>query len=159
MTNIATRFQPDISGSAVPSGFVGEKITWASAPSTAAVQATIGDWTNANIVLTAGTWLVIANITADAYTAATSGTAATTTVSITDSSNNIIQNSEKSIECLTPANGNARNVGTIAFSFIANLNTSTTYKIRMVRASTSGNFGNVYNQALYRSEFFAVRLA
>jgi len=159
MTNVATRFQPDISGSAVPAGYIGEKITWASAPSTAAITGTLADWSNATITLTAGTWLVVANITADAYTAATAGTYCQTNISITDSSNNVVQNQDKSIAALTPANSNMRNLCTVAFSFVANLNASTTYKIRGVRSSATGNAGNFYNEAGYRSEFFGLRIA
>ena len=147
------------SGSAIAAGYVGEKITWASAPSTTATPTTIADWTNASIPLTSGTWLVIANIMADAYTAATAGTNAITTISITDSSNNVVQNQEKSVQCLTPANGNMRTVTCLSFGFVANLNASTTYKIRHVRNSVSGNAGNSYNEASYRSEFFAIRIA
>jgi len=155
----ASQVLGNAAGTAAAAGYIGEKITWASAPATAAIGTSVADWTNASLPLTAGTWLVVANITADAYTAATAGTYAVSTVSITDSSNTVVQNQEKSIGALTPANGNQRNLGVLSFSFVANLNGSTTYKIRAVRASTAGNAGNLYNEASYRSEFFAIRIA
>lgn len=57
MTNVATRFQPDISGSAVPSGFVGQVISSVTANANIpAGSASFGDVTS--ILLTAGLWQI-----------------------------------------------------------------------------------------------------
>lgn len=159
MTNVATRFQPDISGSAVPTGFIGEKITWASAPSSQNFT-TEADWTNASIVLTSGIWQVFASISCLYFTGNTSGDSGRLTVKITDSSNTVVQEMEKSIGIKTAGNVDVSTTGVLTFNFIANLNSSTTYKIRAVKTDSTGTgFSTVYNQASFRSQFYAVRIA
>lgn len=60
MTNAATRFQPDISGSAVPTGFIGE-YKYDSGTGIIDIYASIGNWTTStdvSVSLTKGTWLI-----------------------------------------------------------------------------------------------------
>lgn len=145
-------------GTAVPVGYVGEKITWISAPSTVALSISEADWTNASITFGAGVWLICANILTSATPNNVAGSNATAVVRITDSSNNIIQTMDKQLFITTPTNGVAGIVTTLSFSLIANVNGSTTYKIRAFKAEASATC-NLYNQAFARSEFFAVRIA
>jgi len=148
----------DTSGSAIAAGYVGEKITWASAPSDQTITTTESDWTNANIVLTSGVWLVVANIQVYAETAATSGSSQSAIVRITNSSNTIIQNQDKLLYVKTTANVTNGIQTTLPFSFIANLSAaSTTYKIRCY--ITSAGTGTIANRSLQYSEFYGIRIA
>lgn len=64
MPNIATRFQPDISGSAVPSGFIGQVITGVSDASTS-LAASNSDKTITTLPLLKGIWLITGNVLLD----------------------------------------------------------------------------------------------
>lgn len=57
MTNVATRFQPDISGSAVPSGFVGQVYTFGTWSGTTLTSNTDIDFNNVGTI-EAGQWLI-----------------------------------------------------------------------------------------------------
>jgi hypothetical protein len=139
---------------------VGEKITWTSAPASLTLSTTEADWTNASIALTAGTWQIYANVQVYVETGATAGNFSSAGVRITDASNNIVQEMDQQFTVRTPANAINVSVGTLAFSFVANLSTSTTYKIRARRTDGVGTgVATIYNQASNRSQFFAVRIA
>lgn len=161
MPNVATRFQPDISGSAVPTGFIGEKITWVTPPANFTASTTEADWTNASLVITSGTWLIVANIQANLETGASAGNFSELRIKITDSSNAIVQQMDQQLSTRNSTGTNSTWVtSTLAFSFIANLNSSTTYKIRAQRVDGTGvGTATVYNSADKRSHFFAVRIA
>jgi hypothetical protein len=148
-------------GAAIAAGYVGEKITWTSAPTTQALTTSFADWTNATITLTAGTWLVTANIAVYYATATTAGAEGYTQVRITDTSNNIIQEQDNILFVGKAVSGTALNFrGTLSFGFVANLSSSTTYKIRAAALNNSGTgSGNIENEASFRSRFFAVRIA
>ena len=167
MTTVATNFSGgasilgDTSGNAVPAGYVGEKITWASAPSTQSVTTSYADWTNASITLTAGVWLVQANINCIVTSGTTAGNDGELQIRITDSSNNVLQNLEKILRVKTPANAETINAGCLNFSGIFNYSTSSNVlKIRIRMNNVNGtNSGTVYNAGTVYSEFFAIRIA
>lgn len=148
-------------GAAIPAGYVGEKITWASAPSTQVATTSYADWTNASITLTAGVWLVQANINCVVTSGTTVGNDAELQVRITDSSNNVLQNLEKILRVKTPASAQMINAGCLAFSGIFNYATSSNVlKIRLRLTDVNGtNSGAVYNSSTTYSEFFAIRIA
>jgi hypothetical protein len=152
------------SGEALPSGAVGEKITWTTPPSNQLVTTTESDWTNASITLSPGVWLVTANVFTKAEIAAghSAGSYAATRIKITDTTNNIVQNQHKTLAFVCPSATTA--VGSVQtvlpFSFVASISTSTTYKIRAVSDRTGGgNSGTLYNVTDSYSEFYAVRIA
>lgn len=59
MTNVATRFQPDISGSAVPAGFIGERFVQTLGSDISGIGTTATSILSQS--LTAGVWLVTAS--------------------------------------------------------------------------------------------------
>lgn len=142
------------------SGKVGEKITWASAPATQSLTATVADWTNANIVLSAGVWLIQANVTCNYATGALVSNEGSANIEITDTSNVRIQNMAKQISVKTVSAVTNSSIMVIPFSFVAVVSSSTTYKLRISKSDASGTgSGNAYNQSGAYSEFFAVRIA
>lgn len=58
MTNVATRFQPDISGNTIPAGFIFETQTITPTSTTISSTNTDTDISGSSFTLTAGTWLV-----------------------------------------------------------------------------------------------------
>lgn len=147
-------------GAAVAAGYIGEKITWASAPVTQASTTTVADWTNANIVLTAGTWLVNASIMGLYATGANANDQGWIEAQITDSSNTLVQEMVKQVYISAAAANSVITEGCMSFSFVANLNTTTTYKIRMRHVNGAGTgSGNLRNAVNERSQFFGVRIA
>lgn len=146
-------------GATIPTGLIGEKITWASAPANQSMTTSTADWTNASITLTTGLWLVQANISAQAETGATSGNTQLLSMLITDSANAVVQNQYKSILAKTVA-AVVNTIQTVSsFSFVANISTSTIYKIRANCSSSSGSANSyVLNSSSQYSEFFAIRL-
>lgn len=150
----------DTTGSAIAAGYVGEKITWASAPATQSTTTSIADWTNASITLTAGVWLIQANICCVYITGLIAGDSGATLIRITDASNNIVENMDKQNAVRTAAASNTYCILSIPFSFVKSVNTSTTYKIRISHANSAGTGGGiVYNESNNKSEFFAIRIA
>jgi hypothetical protein len=149
-------------GAAIASGYIGERVTWITPPASQLFGTTEADWTNAQIQLTAGTWLVIANIGVEIQCGSTSGNWSQNRVRITDTSNNIVQNMQKSISVSCQNTGVAPfNRGVLAYSFVANLNSSQTYKIRAARIDGIGTGTSAYlvNSGDQFSEFFAIRIA
>lgn len=156
----------DTSGVAIASGYVGQKITWINPPITQTFSTVEADWVDgssnpAQIVLTAGVWLVTANIAARITTGTTAGNDSYIRVRITDSSNNLIQNMDKLLSTKTPANAELRIWSVLPFSFVAVLSAaSTTYKIRGSRGDNNGvGVGGLFNEPAFYSEFFAIRIA
>jgi hypothetical protein len=148
------------SGSVVAAGYIGEKITWSSAPATANLGTSTADWTNASIVLSAGVWLIYANICLSVVTGNSAANSSYAQVYITDSSNNTVQNQEKRLLVLTPAAGSTQVVSAVPFNFVASVSGSTTYKIRALRVDAAGTgSAQIRNAGADYSEFFAVRIA
>ena len=147
-------------GVAVLAGKVGEKITWVTPPSTQNTTTSIADWTNANIILTPGVWLVQASVTVGYTTGATAGSSGYTRALITDTSNNIVQEMDKSVASQTAAAASSRITTALPFSFVANVSSNTTYKIRVAHVDSAGTgSGFAGNEGVLRSQFFAVRIA
>lgn len=145
-------------GTAVPAGYVGERITWITAPSSFAPTTVETDWTNAFITLTPGIWMVVANI--EMGYGSNSGGSGNTQFKITDSSNNLIQNMNKQVGGTVPGTSGWAIYGVASGSFIANLSSTTTYKIRVFKVDGSGvGNSNVFNTSSAYSEFYAVRIA
>jgi hypothetical protein len=147
-------------GSTVAAGYVGQTVTWLSAPSTQVITTSEADWTNANIVLTPGVWQIFANINCFYAT----GTAAANTgyvqIKITNTGNTVVQEMDKRLEVLTAAAASTKVESSLGFSFVANVSASTTYKIRVIRVDTAGTgSAQSRNEAGSRSHFYAVRIA
>jgi hypothetical protein len=159
-TNNGVQIQGRKSGLDISAGYIGEKITWATAPSTASPGTTVGDWTNASISLTSGRWLVVANISVLVATGAVAGNWSTLVVSITDSANTVIFNQEKTVGIQTSGNLVTRLQAILPFTCVADLSSSATYKIRCQRVDNVGTgSSSIYNDPTLRSEFFAIRIA
>lgn len=148
-------------GSAITAGYVGERITWVTPPTTQTVTGTTTDWTNAFITLTPGVWWVQANISATAQNGATANSVTQIAVQITNSSNVVVQNQFKLIAAGSTAAATNLVSAVIPFSFVANISAlSTVYKIRLLKADqVSAGTGFVDNSLGSYSEFFAVRIA
>ena len=148
-------------GATIGAGYIGEKITWASAPSdqTFSTIGTTADWTNATITLTAGSWLLVANIAAYCTTGTGLANSSNFTLSITDSGNTIIQNQRKTLYNITPAAAAMTIGSSLAFAATLELSASATYKIRGVINGNTGAVGQAFNSSNGQSEFFAIRKA
>ena len=146
-------------GVAPASGYLGEKITWASAPTTYAVTTSEGDWSNAVIDLTKGNWEIKANIQVQLGTAASAGAFQDLNVKITDSSNNVLNSQSKLIRTKTAAAVAGDMVVVCSFATTVNLGSNTSYKIRAIRTDGGGvGYANLFNQAGLASEFYATRI-
>jgi hypothetical protein len=145
------------SGSAVTTGFVGEKLTWATPPVDQTIT-TLTDWTNANIVLSAGVWMVTASVQVLYGGNTSANTFGFATVQITDSSNVIIQNQQQIAGVqFTGASSSINGQGSVVFAFVASVSGSTTYKIR-ASGNTNGTV-KVLNSSNGQSTLFATRIA
>ena len=151
-------------GVAVAAGYVGQTITWATPPTSTGGFTTEADWTNATITLTAGVWIVYANISLGyAITSNANSDRGSVFIKITDSSNVVVANQYKGFPVQQTANTSAGTLvqfQTISCTFPVAISASTTYKIRAIGLVTQGT-GTAYirNEDGYRSEFFAVRMA
>lgn len=160
--NAWTSYQPipgRTDGAAVPAGFPGETITWTSVPASQSATTVEADWTNGFITLTPGVWLVMASVMAVYTTGATASNEGYTVVRITDSSNNIIQNSDKLVYGKTVAAVTNTCESSLALFFQVSITVPTVYKIRFYRVDVSGTgSGSVENSSVQRSNFFGIRL-
>lgn len=145
-------------GTAVPSGYVGQVVTWSTAPGTFTVLTTETDWPNATFTLSPGVWLVAFHIQVDGRTPSGAGTEVGATVKVTNSSNV----TQGELVC----SSRATNVSQLTISSILsqsavlNVTTETTYKIRSYRYEVGGNGPyNLLNSDANRSKFYAVRIA
>jgi hypothetical protein len=146
--------------SSISAGYVGEKITWSTPPTTANLGTSTADWTNATFTLTPGVWQIFANICVSAVTGTTAANSTYAQVYITDGSNNIVQNQEKRLLVLTPAAASSQVVTALPFALIVNISSSTTYKIRALRVDAAGTgSAQIRNAGADYSEFYAVRIA
>lgn len=151
----------DTSGVPVGTGYVGQKVTWVTPPSSVTTTTTESDWSNATIVLDQGVWLIQASLVGLLQTGTTSGNDVELRVRITDSSNTTIQNFEKYARIQTAANAVTSLGLNMCFSGVQIVTAaSTTYKIRARRVDNNGtNTAVIYNSAGVYSEFFAIRIA
>jgi hypothetical protein len=141
---------------------IGEKITWSSAPSSQSITTAETDWTNASIAMSAGTWLIVANLSVSVFTASGQGAGAyaAARLKITDTANNVIDYKSFVGSSAATTSAEAEFTGTVGFSMVKTFTESTTYKIRVLNDRTGGgNSGSLRNQNGLSSEFFAVRLA
>jgi len=143
-------------GVAVGTGYVGQRITWATPPSgqTGYTNNSYADWTNATLVLPAGEWAVYANICTSVDTSGVDGM----TVQILDAtnSNTLVAGMRKDVAFI-PGIG----ASYIPFAFRTSLASSTTYKIQACLRHFSGTTTSVgtYNDDRLFSEFYAIRTA
>lgn len=146
-------------GATIAAGYVGEKVTWASAPSDYALTTTEADWTNASITLNPGVWYISAQISMLATTGATAGNDVECRVKLTDSANNVVNNQWRTKRVKTPAAAAALNTDIMSFSTTVSISSQTTYKIRFQRQDNNGTNGcTAYYQAANYSDFYAIRL-
>lgn len=139
---------------------VGEKITWATPPASQNIGTAVQDWTNANIVLTPGVWLIQANIMTTYTTGAVAGNNGNTNVMITDAANSIVQQMDKLLVGYAAGAFAVLSETSLSFSFVASLSVTTTYKIRAQRNDSVGTgTASLQNGAAARSEFFGLRIA
>lgn len=138
---------------------LGEKITWTTTPINQTLTTSEADWSNASITLSAGVWLVVANIHFDWATGSAAGNKTGVVAKITDSSNAVVQNMNKLLVAATSAAVAINPAGIIPMSFIANISNTTTYKIRSLRVDYSGTgSAAITNSGGEFSEFFAIRI-
>jgi len=149
-------------GAAVAAGYVGEKITWVSAPATQVLTTSVADWTNAYITLPKGRWELVAGISAIYITGITSGSDGFAYACITDSSNNILNEMENIISAgYSSGTVSVFTRAVIPLSTIVDVALdNTVYKIRVKRSDNSGTgSGSVENASVVRSRFYAIRIA
>lgn len=143
---------------------IGETITWTTAPSSPgqSLTTTFTDWTNATFTLTAGVWKIIGSILLEYDTGTTAGNAGYAFARITNSSGTLIDNCSEGIYIRTVAASSAQIVAPVFLTTIQNISSSTTYKIQVKRADSSGTGTGLvlYNPGndLY-SKFYAIRIA
>lgn len=148
-------------GVALNAGEVGEKITWTTPPTDQTATTTEADWTNAVLPLTSGVWLVQASVMGLITTASAANANAALQIKITDTSNVVVQQMDKSMYAgtLSTVTGVSM-IGNVNFSFVANVSTSTSYKIRIKKTEAGGTATvQVYNSSTEFSQFFAIRIA
>ena len=160
MSNIPGSVPGYVGGTNISSGYIGEKITWATPPTTQTSTTTLSDWTNAFITLTPGVWMVVANVVATVVTGTTAGNGTANKVSITDSANTLINLWERRISVTTPAAAACTLWGVIAFAGIVNISATTVYKLRIQLQNLVGTgSGDIRNATSDSSEFYAIRVA
>jgi hypothetical protein len=148
-------------GAAIPAGYVGEKVTWATAPTATVFGTSVADWTNATISLNPGVHLIIANIQTFVESGTTAGNDSECNAQITDSAGTIIDTQSKSLRAKSAATGQSGvNLGVVAMSTIVNVTAaSTVYKIRAKRTDNSGTgYCELSNSAQKQSHFYAIRI-
>lgn len=144
----------DTSGSAVPTGMIGEVVTWTTAPIDQAATSTTTDWNNATISLSAGVWLIQVGVQVSLTGQSVAG-GNNIAVSLTTSSNSVL----RTIYPLSTnvINSNYGGFGTIVNT--VNITATTSYKIRFnVLTTNNGGSGSILNTA-NQSYFYAVRIA
>lgn len=143
-------------GVAVAGGYVGEKITWTSAPSTQSLSTSDSDWINATFTLTPGIWLIQYHIQ---YSL---GVGASGDVSLDlylrDSSGNLIQTANQQPRWAQAGAGTLFSVASC--SVVESPSVSKTYKITARYRNNAGtNSASLLNAVGGYSQFFAVRIA
>jgi len=151
-------------GVAPAAGRVGEKITWTTAPGAFSVTTSMSDWSNAFITLNPGVWLIQASINANISTEPYAGYDVAGVIRITDSSGNLVDTQQKSLNVRAGGNQEQRTRVVVSFMSVVNVTaTNTVYKIRAQRFDNigSGSFSLINSSGVDSgySHFFAVRIA
>jgi hypothetical protein len=147
-------------GAAIPAGYQGQVITTASAIATTTATLSETDVTNASFTLTPGVWQIFYSVTANYSSGTTSGNDGFTMVTITDSANTHIGESERIIYAITRTAAANQNYSSLAASAVVNVTGSTVYKLRLKRTDNGGiGSGAVENvSGAYGSTFYAIRI-
>jgi hypothetical protein len=151
----------DTSGSAIAAGYVGEVITWASAPSTSGsvTSTSYVDWTNAFITLSKGKWELKASVSVEAVTSATSGQVASGVVAIRTGSS-VVNNQEAQVYIKATSAVAADVQSNLYFNTVVDVAAdNTVYKLSYKYSGGAGGSANFFNAALQYSNFYAVRIA
>lgn len=152
----------DVSGTVVPSGFIGQKITWVSAPTTQALTTSYVDWTNANLSLTAGIWMIVANVNVQMATQSGAASDVEGHVQIVDGSGTLVELQRKRTRIIAINTVQVVDWKTLPFSCIVRPTATTTYKIQARKqdnlATSTANLMNGVSSTDY-SEFYAIRIA
>ena len=162
LTVNASQVQGRTDGSAIASGYVGQKITWTTPPpSQQLVTTTETDWANSLITLTPGVWQIFASIQCVAQVAPAVGAEQAIYLKITDSGNVVINNLDKSIYIKNVAAAPGAMQCVISMNDVVNISSSTTYKIRTLKYESGGSAQSyIYNASPSSfSHFYAVRIA
>jgi hypothetical protein len=162
LTVNASQVQGRTDGSAVASGYIGQKITWTTPPpSQQLVTTTETDLTNSSITLTPGIWQIFASIQCVAQVAPAVGAEQAIYLKITDSANTVINNLDKSIYIKNVAAAPGAMQCVISMNDVVNISSSTTYKIRILKYESGGSAQSyIYNASPSSfSHFYAVRIA
>lgn len=149
----------DVSGTTVPSGYIGEVVDCTIAATT--LTTSEADINGASLPLTPGVWLIQYSLSAYAQTGATASNATYAKFAITDNSNNHISKTERLLDAKTVANI-ANYVGGAATAMtVVSISANTTYKLRGTRVDPvgTGTAGVYASAGNYNSTFFAVRIA
>lgn len=151
-------------GTAVPAGYIGERITWTTPPTSAngITTTTESDWLNATFTIGAGVWLIHVSGNVVLVTGATSGNDVETFIKVTDNSSALIGTMVTSARLKAVANVQA--VATFPYCIQEVYTTSaasTLLKLRIKRTDNAGtgNTSTFYNEANNYARFFAVRIA
>jgi len=148
-------------GSPVAAGYVGEVVEYKTTTDVVG-STTLGTYTDviANCILTAGIWEI--DVIAECYLdVGTTGGIGIIALALTDNSNNIIREFYgSSVEALTGYTNITRS--TIPIKYIANITTSTTYKVRFAPINETGgpviNNLSVHGTATHPAIFIAKRI-
>jgi hypothetical protein len=150
------------SGVAPAAGVIGQKIAGSSIASPTSLTTTEADAGNtlSTISLTAGHWQLFYHASCDYVTGSTLGNFGTTSVFMTDNSNNRLANTSTNILAVTRVSGATNSIqSTLSSSSVVTLAGDTTYKLRGRRTDGSGTgSGSVYNSGDATSVFYAVRI-
>jgi hypothetical protein len=150
-------------GASTTSGYIGERLTWATPPVDQVVTTTETDWTNANIVLTPGRWLLVAEIVATVQTGSGTSVDVSNIVTITDTANVKLADMARVLRASwsSATAGSVGNYGVLTMSHVVNTNTNTTYKIRLQRndGGAAGTANALNTGPTLKSNFYAIRIA
>jgi hypothetical protein len=149
-------------GVAPAAGVIGERISGSAIASSTTFTGTEGDAGNtlSTITLTAGTWEVKYSVSIGYQTGSSSGNYGSTSVFITDNSNNRVTETSRSIGIITRAAAANNFCDTsAAASTTVNISGSASYKLRGYKVDSSGTgVGTAINSGNNTSEFYAIRI-
>jgi hypothetical protein len=146
-------------GGSIQTGYIGETITWSNAPIPQGFSSgSYVDWSNANIVLTPGIWILYADIQAGCTVSGSQN--GSFVIALTDSSNNILEGG-LATRSLYYLNNNASALSTyhpLPFHAVVRPTVTTTYKIRAKTAGTWSAYYLINAESDGRSTMFGVRI-
>jgi hypothetical protein len=158
LTVNASQVQGRVSGT-VTAGYIGEVVSQ-SGDMSYTLTTSLADVPNSTIALTPGVWMINYACSVRYTTGATSGNSGYGQVLIADSSNTVIGNSQRIIQCITRAAATNQVVANLAFTTVINISSSTSYKLRAQRVDEVGTgTGAINNNSINYSNFYAVRIA